>query len=107
VEAAERVLTPAVQSVEITNYSGDSYQIRYRASSDSLIRIAVPYYPGWVATVDGSSVPLLVVDEALMGVFVPSGSHSLTLQFQPHWFGIGAGLSVACAVALVLGLVLG
>jgi hypothetical protein len=106
VEAAPRSLTPAVQSIKITAYTGDSYNIRYTASSDSLIRIAVPYYPGWSADVDGAEATLVPVDEALMGVFVPSGSHELTLQFQPHWFRMGVALSAAGIIAVVIGLIL-
>ena len=106
VEAAPRSLTPAVQSIEITGYTGDSYRIKYTASSDSLLRIAVPYYPGWSADVDGAEATLVPVDEALMGVFVPSGSHELTLQFQPHWFRMGVALSAAGIIAVVIGLIL-
>jgi hypothetical protein len=107
VEAAPRSLTPEVRSIEITAYTGDSYHIRYIASSDSLLRIAVPYYPGWSAAVDGAEVAVVPVDEALVGVFVPSGSHELTLQFQSRWFRMGAVLSAAGAIALVFGLILG
>jgi hypothetical protein len=107
VEDAPRKLTPAVQSVEITAYAGDFYHIRYQASSDSLLRIAMPYYPGWSAEVDGAEAAVVPVDEALMGVFVPSGKHELTVRFQSHWFRTGVGLSAAGAIALVLGLIFG
>jgi hypothetical protein len=107
VEGAPRSLTPAVQSVEITAYTSDSYQIRYIASSDSLLRVAVPYYPGWKAAIDGTEADVVPVDEALMGVFVPSGSHELMLQYRPRWFRIGAGLSAAGVIVLALGLILG
>jgi hypothetical protein len=106
VEAAPRNLTPSVQSIDITDYTGDSYRIRYTASSDSLLRVAVPFYPGWAAEVDGSEAAGVPVDEALMGVFVPSGSHELTLQFHPNWFRTGVGLSLAGAIALAIGLIL-
>jgi hypothetical protein len=105
VEAAPRSLTPAVQSIEITGYTGDSYRIKYTASSDSLLRIAVPYYPGWSAAVDGEEVTLAPVDEALMGVFVPAGSHELTLQYRSQWFRTGVALSAAGAIALLFGLI--
>ncbi len=106
VEAEPRSLTPRVGSVEITAYTGDSYRIRYTASSDSLLRIAVPYYPGWIAAVDGSEAAVVPADEALMGVFVPSGSHELTLRFQSRWFRMGALLSVAGILAVAIGFIL-
>jgi hypothetical protein len=105
VEDAPRSLTPAVQSIEITAYTGDTYRIRYTASSDSLLRIAVPYYPGWSAVVDGADATVIPVDEALMGVFVPAGSHELTVQFRSQWFRRGVALSVAGAIAVLAGLI--
>src|SRR5579863_1483169 len=105
VEDAPRNLTPVVQSVEVTAYSGDFYHIRYQASSDSLLRVAVPYYPGWSAEVDGAEAAVVPVDEALMGVFVPSGKHEVTLRFQSRWFRAGVGLSAAGSIALAIGLI--
>jgi hypothetical protein len=106
VEAEPRNLTPAVSSLQIVEYSSDSYDIRYAASSDFLIRIAVPYYPGWSANVDGLQATLVPADEALVGVFVPQGTHQLILRFRSQWFGAGLALSAAGFTALVVGLIL-
>ena len=38
----------------VTGYREDYYQIRYSAPAETLIRIAVPYAPGWTANVDGA-----------------------------------------------------
>jgi hypothetical protein len=106
VEGPERPVKQGVDSVQITAYTGDAYRIKYSASSDSLLRIAVPYYPGWAATVDGMPADVVPVDEALVGVFVPPGEHELTLQFQSPRFLLGVSLSAAGALALVIGLIL-
>lgn len=109
VEFPERKLTQHVSSFEITGYAGDAYRIKYSASSDSLLRVAVPYYPGWSATILGNeSDPLdvVVVDEALIGVVVPAGDHELTLRYDTPKFLLGVSLSAAAAVALVIGLIL-
>ncbi len=105
-EGPERRVTQKVDSVQITGYTVDSYRVKYSAGSDSLLRIAVPYYPGWSAEVDGSTADLVPVDEALVGVFVPAGSHELTLHFESSRFSLGLSLSGAAAIALVIGLIL-
>lgn len=105
-EGPERRVSQKVDSVTIAGYTGDSYRIKYSASGDSLLRIAVPYYPGWTAEVDGTAADVIPVDEALMGVVVPPGSHELTLQFVSRRFSLGVSLSAAAAIALVIGLIL-
>ncbi len=106
VEGPERNVQEHVDSVAVTAYAGDWYRIKYSASSGSLLRVAVPYYPGWTAAVNGSAAEIVPVDEALMGVFVPAGEHELTLQFEPRRFSLGVSLSAAATIALVLGLIL-
>jgi hypothetical protein len=86
----------------VTGYREDFYQIRYSAPAETLIRIAVPFAPGWHAAVDGMPVAVLPVDYALSGVVVPVGQHQLTLQFRPQYFLMGAALSIAAIIGIVL-----
>jgi hypothetical protein len=85
----------------VVSYREDSYQIRYSARSDTLIRIAVPFAPGWTAGVDGAPAAVLPVDYALCGVVVPAGQHELRLQFRPSTFRIGIALSILGAIGAV------
>ena len=105
-EARDRNVKQGVESLSVMAYTGDSYRIKYSATSESLVRIAVPYYPGWTADVDGMAADIVPVDEALMGVFVPPGEHQLALRYEPKRFMLGLSLSIAAAIALVLGLIL-
>lgn len=86
----------------VTGYREDFYQIRYSAPAETVIRIAVPFAPGWNAAVDGNPAVVLPVDYALSGVVVPAGKHQLTLQFRPQYFRRGAALSVAAIIGIVV-----
>ncbi len=79
------------------------YQIQYSApAADTLIRIAVPFSPGWHASVDGTPASVMPVDYALSGVVVPAGQHELTMRFRPNTFLIGALLSIAATIGVVI-----
>jgi len=88
--------------VSILNYEGDFYRARYQASRPTLLRVAVPYFPGWRAEIDGRDQPIMPVDVALMGVMVPPGSHELVLGYRSTWFVTGALVS-ALSWVLALG----
>jgi hypothetical protein len=86
----------------VTAYREDFYQIRYTVPAETLIRIAVPFAPGWHAAVDGMPASILPVDYALSGVVVPAGQHQLTLQFRPQYFRMGVALSIAAIIGMVV-----
>jgi hypothetical protein len=79
--------------VQLTGYEGDVYRARYQAEHATLLRIAVPYFPGWQAEVDGRAVSVVPVDVALMGAVVPAGDHELVVRYRSTWFRIGAAIS--------------
>lgn len=83
----------------------EGYRIHYRSSARALLVLAVPYFPGWHATVNGDDCPIVHANHALMGIVVPSGEHELLVRFHQNWFAPGAALSTAAALvglALVL-----
>jgi hypothetical protein len=102
VEAPLRPIAPRATSVEIVNYAGDSYRAKYSAPFECLLRIAVPYFPGWTAAIDGKSTPVYVVDDALAGVFAPAGNHELTYRYHSNWFAWGAAISALALVGIIL-----
>ena len=67
------------------------------APAECLLRIAIPFFPGRAAAVDGRAAD--VVDYALSGVFVPAGEHEVTLQYRSRWFRLGAMASLVTAAA--------
>ena len=79
--------------LSITRYDGSLYEAHYRAEQPAVLRLAVPYFPGWGAEVDGQEHPVFALDGALTGVRVPAGSHDLVFRYRPNWFRAGAAIS--------------
>ncbi len=89
-----RAISPQGANLHITNYDGSSYKISAEAPAEFLLKLAVPYHSGWTATVDGGAVQVFAVNEALCGVFVPAGNHTIEFQFHAAGFAIAATLSL-------------
>ena len=81
-------------TIQLSSYQDDLYRAHYRTQRDTLVRLAVPYFPGWRAEVDGQPKPVVPVDLALMGTVVPAGDHDLVLQYRSNWFATGALISL-------------
>lgn len=58
------------------------------------------FYPGWEASVDGTSAPVLRVDYLLTGVNLEPGKHAVRLWFEPRSLVIGATISALSLLAI-------
>ena len=79
-------------------------RLSYQISTDApgLLIASETFYPGWQATVDGQPASLLRADYVLRAVPVPAGEHTVTLTFRPLSLIIGAGISAAALLVILL-----
>jgi hypothetical protein len=56
-------------------------------------------YPGWKATLDGHSAPLLTADGYFRAVAVPPGAHRIVFRYRPLSFYVGAAISLWAMLA--------
>jgi hypothetical protein len=85
-------------SAAVLERAEDHLIIHYRAGSRGLLRVAIPSYPGWHASLNGVDLPTLTVDYALLGVVVPAGKGDIRMWYTSRYFWPGAIVS-----ALALG----
>jgi hypothetical protein len=114
--AAETIVVgvpPDVQAdpsatTSVVDHGEDHLTIHVRTSSANLLRVAIPAFPGWRATLNGAELTVLRVDAAFQGIVVPAGEGDIHLDYAPRLFWIGALVSglalLACAAALASGL---
>ena len=94
---------PATEAV-IEHYANDEVRIRATAQQAGLLVLTDLYYPGWVATVDGTSAEILRVNHVLRGVLLPPGEHEVVFRYAPRAVQIGAVIS-ALSLALAVGII--
>ena len=65
-----------------------------------LLFLSDNYYPGWQATVDNHSVPIIKADYSFRAVEVPAGKHTITFSYRPMSLYIGAFITLISAIVL-------
>jgi hypothetical protein len=69
------------------------------------VAVSRPWYPGYVATLNGSPVPVYRLDLAiLMAILPPGASGSLVVEYRPTALRYGLLVSAGTLVAMILAL---
>ncbi len=89
----------AAGTVQVLAAAEDRYALQTTCPADCTLRIAIPYFPGWRAEMDGRKTSVFALDHALMGVRLPAGSHALHFYFRQDYFALGAAISLSLLCA--------
>jgi uncharacterized membrane protein YfhO len=90
----------------ITLSSPEQVVIQVNAESDGTLNLRDTCYPGWVAQVEGNTVPIECVDTVFRAVHVPAGEHTVVFSYAPQSVQIGAFISLAGAALFIVALLL-
>ncbi len=90
----------AEASAHVMDYQPNRVTIDVQTASDGLLVLTDTYAPGWKALLDGEPVPVYVADHAFRAVVVPTGSHRITLVYQPRSFYAGAIITLLGLAAI-------
>ncbi|MBQ3766070.1 MAG: YfhO family protein [Bacteroidales bacterium] len=97
----------STDAIVLTSYAPNELRYHYTALADRLAVFSEIYYPeGWKAEVDGVPVDVLRADWTLRAAQLPAGTHDLVMRFEPASYRIGANVSRASSIVLILLLLL-
>ena len=97
----------STDSIVLTSYAPNELRYHYQAAGDRLAVFSEIYYPdGWKAQVDGVPAEVLRADWTLRAMALPAGGHDIVMRFEPDSYRIGAGISRASSITLILLLLL-
>ncbi|MER3399878.1 MAG: hypothetical protein C4313_01885 [Thermoflexus sp.] len=88
--------------IEVVRYTPHTVQLIVHTDQAALLVLSDALYPVWEAQVDERPAPIYRTNAVFRGVWVPRGTHRVTMQFRPRSVGIGGG--AAAAGALLAGL---
>jgi len=86
----------------VTRFEPELIEISASSPQPALLSVALPQYPGWQATVNGSPAPLQRAYGGLIAVPVPAGDSTVQLIFDPLTYRIGALISLVTWIGLLV-----
>jgi hypothetical protein len=85
----------------VQHRSGLGYLLDAEMAQPGWIVVSATHWKGWRAAIDGHRVTPRFANHAFLGVYVPAGSHRVSLEYRPSSFRRGRTLSLATLVLLV------
>jgi hypothetical protein len=92
-----------LRSARVREYHSDRVVIDCDADAASHLVLLDTWYPGWVARVNGTWVPIRHANYLFRAVAVPAGQSEVTFTYEPRSFRMGLAVSSGVAVFLVAG----
>ncbi len=89
-------------AAQVISFAPERLVISARAQTDGVLSIALPWYPGWEARLNGTPVETLRAYGALTAIALPAGSHTVEMVYNPLSYRIGALISLTVLVGLAL-----
>lgn len=101
-ESGYKKLSSGAMSVE--SFTDTKITGTVNAAEDCVLYTSIPYDKGWSVTVDGKKVDendIIAIGDALLGVKVSKGKHTVEFSFTPRGLVIGSLISVCTALILI------
>lgn len=97
------------QSFNIETFTDTEIKGTVKAQEDGVFYTSIPYDTGWRVTVDGEEIEkeeLLAIGDALLGIRLSKGRHTIELKYVPQGLTLGIGLTAAGIIILLAYLLL-
>ena len=89
------------QQWELTSYSGRTLEGKITAKEGQIMMTSIPYEPGWTVWVDGQKVEHRELFQAMIGVELSAGEHTVKMSYTPPGLNVGLFLLV-CGIACIV-----
>lgn len=85
--------------LQITDWSDTHLIGALEASQDGICYLSVPIDEGWHISVDGEEIEPIAIGDAMIGIPISSGTHTISMRYCPKGFLTGA---ILCGSAVLL-----
>ena len=81
-------------SAMVTRFLSSYAKVTFETACTRLLAYTDTWAPGWTATIDGISTPVLRLNGAIRGVIAPAGPHILEWSYRPAYWNVTKWVSL-------------
>ena len=93
----------SASTLELTKFRNTKIEGTITCDRNGVLYTSIPQDGNWSATVDGKPAEIVLIGDAMVGLLLSEGSHTVTFTYRNAAFSLGWKISLAC-VAVFFGL---
>ena len=91
----------AASTLEVTSFENTRVEGTIDCDRDGLMYTSIPQDGNWSVTVDGEPAEITLIGDAMIGVKLTAGRHTVVFNYHSAAFSLGWKISLGCAAAFV------
>ncbi|KAA6330997.1 hypothetical protein EZS27_020357 [termite gut metagenome] len=92
-------------AIRLIHYEPNRLVYETSSAADGVAVFSEIYYPGWKATIDGTSVDIVCADYILRAMNVPAGEHRVEMWFRPESIQVTESVAYGGSALLIVGVI--
>ena len=87
--------TLSQSTLQLTEFTNTRIEGTINCSKSGVLYTSIPQNDNWFAVVDGAPAETIAIGNAVVGLLLPEGTHTITFSYRNRAFNIGILISVA------------
>ena len=93
----------SVSTLDVTKFTDTCLEGNITCQESGLLYTSIPQVNGnWHAYVDGKEADITLIGDAMVGVMLDEGPHTITFRYRNQAFQTGLTVSIVCGAALLV-----
>ena len=92
----------SASALELTHFLNTKVEGTITCDRDGVLYTSIPQDGNWSATVDGESAQIVQIGDAMCGLLLSEGSHTISFQYRNPAFSLGWKISLAAFVVFII-----
>ena len=91
----------AASTLNLTSFENTHIEGTITCNRDGILFTSIPQDGNWFATVDGKPVQTVLIGNAMIGLNLSEGFHTIAFTYRNKYFTLGYTISIACLAVLL------
>ena len=91
----------SASTLELTSFSNTFIQGSIRADRSGILYTSIPQDGNWHAQVDGKDAEIVLIGDAMIGIRLSEGCHTVSFSYRNEAYWLGLKISLVCLLMFI------